>query len=303
MIVTQSAVAAIFKGYRILFSEAYQGGAAPQYTQFATTVQSSNLSEEYDFLNSFPSMREMLGEAVIKRLRATGFTIANREWEATIGLAEKLVRSDGFGKLNSRAQMMGVSARQQPDALIAQLLKDGFTTGLDYTGSAFFSAGKTSYAGATAFTNVNTGQINAARFEAARARLKSRQNDEGRPMGLGQKLILLVSPTWEATARKILTAELTNGGDTNVNRGTADLIVWPQLSASGMDNYWFLLEAGMPVKPFIFQEELAPSSREVTDPNDSYVVKNHEFLFQVYASNNVGYCLPQLIEGSNGTVA
>lgn len=303
MLVNQANVETIFKGYSVLFSKEYQGGGDPLWPAIASKVTSNALSEEHDFLNSFPKMRELLGEAVVQNLRASKFVITNKEWEATIELPERLVRTDKFGILGNRAEMMGRSARIHPDELIAQLLKDGFTTGLDYTGTSFFGANKVSYDGAVPFTNSGTGQLNTARFEAGRANLKNRLNDVGQPLGLGKDLVLVVSPTWEPTARKIVVAESVNGGDTNVNKGTARVEVWPQLAASGMDNYWFLMEAGWPVKPFVFQEEQAPAYSQVTNPQDSYVVRYHKFLFQVYASYNAGYQLPQLIYGSNGTVA
>jgi phage major head subunit gpT-like protein len=303
MIVNKGNVEAIFKGYSILFAQEYQGGGDPLWPQIAKKVTSTSIAEEHDFLNSFPKMRELLGQAVVQNLRASKFIITNREWESTIELPERDVRTDRMGLYAPRAEMMGRSARQHPDELIAQLLKDGFTTGLDYTGTAFFSANKASYPGATTFTNFGTGQLSVARFETARANLKGRLNDVGQPLGLGQDLVLVVSPKWEAMARKIVVAETVNGGETNVNKGTARVVVWPQLGAQGMEDYWFLMEAGWPVKPFVFQEEQAPAYNQVTDPSDSFVVLNHKFLFQVYASYNAGYQLPQLIWGSNGTVA
>lgn len=302
MLVNKANVEAIFKGYSILFAKQYQGGGDPLWPQIASKVTSTSIAEEHNFLNSFPKMRELLGQAVVQNLRASKFVITNKEWEATIELKEQEIRTDKMGLYGPKAESMGRSARQHPDELIAQLLKDGFTTGLDYTGTAFFGANKVSYEGAVPFTNSATGKLNALRFEAGRANLKARQNDVGQPLGLGQDLVLVVSPTNEAAARKIVVAETVNGGESNVNKGTARVVVWPQLSAQGMEHYWFLMEAGWPVKPFVLQEEQAPAYNQVTDPSDSYVVLNHKFLFQVYASYNAGYQLPQLIYGSNGTV-
>ncbi|MGC3991691.1 MAG: Mu-like prophage major head subunit gpT family protein [Chthoniobacteraceae bacterium] len=126
------------------------------------------------------------------------------------------------------------------------------------------------------------------------------------------KLLLIVAPQNEVTARQILQADFVqqtaqNTGGTaiaaaavsNVNKGTAELVVWPQLSTN--PDTWFLVETGMPVKPFLFQEEKPVALNALTQPESDHVFKRHEYLYQAYGRYNAGYGLPELAYGSDGS--
>lgn len=291
------------KGFSVKFSEGYQGAAAPLSDRLMDTIPSTAMIEEYDFLGAFPGIRELVDEVVIQNLRAHGFTIRNKEFESTIGLKVTDVIGDRLGLYSRNTAVMGEVARQHPDVLLANLLSTAFSTGTDYTGTAFFATGKTAYTGATAFSNVTTGRLTAARYATALANMKGRLNAKGRPMGLGKNLVLVCSPTYEETARQILFADLISAGNTNVLKNSAKLEVWPQLAANSMEHTWFLFEQGMMMKPFLRQELLPWQYFAITDPRDSYVVTKKQFLWQVYGVSNVGFALPELAYGSDGTVA
>ena len=291
------------KGFSIKFQEGYQGAAEPLSARLMDTIPSSAMIEEYDWLGAFPSIRELVDEVQIENLRAHGFTLRNKEWESTVGLKVVDILGDRLGLYTRNAAIMGEVARNHPDTLLATLLSNGFTTGTDYTGSAFFSAAKVAYTGATAFTNATTGQLTAARLATGIANIKGRLNAKGRPMGLGKNLVLVVAPKNEMNAKNILLAEKLASGADNMLRNAAKLEVWPQLAAASMDDTWFLFEAGTMMKPFFRQELLPWQYYAITDPKDSYVVTKKQFLWQVYGVSNVGYCLPELAYGSDGTVA
>jgi phage major head subunit gpT-like protein len=71
--------------------------------------------------------------------------------------------------------------------------------------------------------------LDGTNFSAARATMRSLKSDEGKPLGIGQKLILAVPPSLEGAGRTLLTAETINN-TTNVWRGTAELLVSPYLA-------------------------------------------------------------------------
>lgn len=290
------------KGFSVKFQEGYQGAAPPLSERLMDTIPSSAMLEEYDWLGAFPSIREMVDEVQIENLRAHGFTLRNKEFESTIGLKVTDILGDRLGLYSRNSQIMGEVARNHPDILLATLLGAGFTTGLDYTGSAFFAENKVAYVGATAFSNVTTGKLTAARLATGIANIKGRLNAKGRPMGLGKNLVLVVSPTYEMAAKALLVNEKDAYGADNTLRNAAKLEVWPQLAAAGMEHTWFLFEAGGMMKPFFRQELLGWQYYAITNPQDSYVVTKKQFLWQVYGVSNVGYCLPELAYGSDGTV-
>lgn len=71
--------------------------------------------------------------------------------------------------------------------------------------------------------------LNAANYATARSALMSMKADHGRALGLMPNL-LVVGPTQESAARKILNSEYAAGGETNEWKGTAELLVVPWLA-------------------------------------------------------------------------
>jgi phage major head subunit gpT-like protein len=69
---------------------------------------------------------------------------------------------------------------------------------------------------------------NAANYEAARLAVQTFKRDGGDPLGI-VPTHLIVGPVNEAAARAILARELINGGDSNPNYHTAELMVVPHL--------------------------------------------------------------------------
>lgn len=71
--------------------------------------------------------------------------------------------------------------------------------------------------------------LTGATYGNARTALASMKGDYGRPLGLSGK-VLVVPPSLESTARKLLNSELAAGGETNEWKGTAELLVVPWLA-------------------------------------------------------------------------
>lgn len=313
MQINQGNLAALFRGYRYLYMEAYQG-AKPFWDQIAMRTPSAAAEEVYHWLGAVPGMRKLVGEIVLQNLSANKYVIGNDEYEDTISVKQADIERDAFGIYNPLMAALGIAAKNHPDVLTAALLNGGFTT-VDYTGKNFFDADKVQDGDPKGikFSNKGTGVLNAVNFAAARAQIKGVKNAKGRPMGLGTKLLLIVPPALEATGRQILQgdfiqAAVMNKAGTevvgaaavsNVNKGTAELVVWSQLTS---DTQWFLLEVGMPVKPLIVQFEKEPQFISLTSPESDHVFKHKEFLYQAYGRYNAGYGLPQLAWGSTGTV-
>lgn len=302
MQITSATLRAINKQFRALYDEAYQGGPAlvPNFTMRTTATTAEGV---YGWLGAIPSMREWLGDAVIQNLKTHEYRLPNKEFELTVGVDRVDIERDNLGVYSPFLTAMGASARQHPDQLLADTLLGGFTQKC-YTGKNFFDTNHEPVKGKLKFTNLGTKKLSAANFEAARANIKNRRNAEGRPMNLGKDLVLIVSPTYEAEARRILTAELVQGDQaaiSNVNKGTARLEVWPLLAAS--EHAWFLMDVGQVIKPFIFQMEKETQFHNADDPNSLEVMLKKRFIHQAEGRYNVGYGLPELAWGSTGADA
>lgn len=71
--------------------------------------------------------------------------------------------------------------------------------------------------------------LSAANYAAARAAMQNFKGDYGRPLGIMPNL-LVVAPSNESAARKLLNSEYAAGGETNEWKGTAELMVAPWLA-------------------------------------------------------------------------
>lgn len=301
MIISQGTLRAVHTGFRTQFMEAYHGIADPFHQVVGNITESDSAEEEYHWLGAVPGLRELLGEVQLKNLARHEFTIRNREWEDTIGVKRVDIERDRIGVYNPMIRAIGEAARMHPDELCADLLVNGFTRKC-YTGKNFFDADHEPQAGQKKFSNKTTKKLSVANFRAARQSLRSRVNAEGRSMRLGRRFMLVVGPANEGLGLEITQAEKVGNGNTNVDKGTAELKVWPEIGALNEDA-WFLLEVGQPVKPLTVQFEQRPRPVMVTNVDDSYVVLHQKFLWQVYARHNAGYALPELAYGSDGSTA
>jgi phage major head subunit gpT-like protein len=74
--------------------------------------------------------------------------------------------------------------------------------------------------------------------------------------------------------------------DTNVLRGSLDLLVLPRLATE--PNAYYVLCTKRAVKPLIFQNREAPEFAALTKPDDENVFKRDEFLYGVRARGAAG---------------
>lgn len=316
MLVNAANVAELFRGFRVIFMEAYHGVEKPNYEELATVVTSNGASESYDWLGAMPTMRKLVGEIVIRNLSANTWKIFNEEFENTIGVKRVDIERDSFGLYRPMIQLMGQDARRNPDRLVSKLIVDGFTT-KDYTGKNFFDTDKQGTPGSEIkFTNKGTKKLSADNYGAARQSLLERRAANGEPMELGHDLLLVVGPKNESLAKTILqhdyvmqaaknvagTENVGAAAPQNPHKGTARMKMWQRLGALNPDA-WFLFEMGLPLRPFIVQIELPPEVVGVTNINDSYVVLKKEFIYQAYCREAAGYGMPELAYGSTGADA
>lgn len=303
MQVNQQTIAALTKGYRVLFMDALQANPSNLlHPKLCMEVSSTNAEEIYHWLGAIPGFRKLVGEAVIKNLTANKWSIGNEEWEDTVRVGQKDIERDSYGIYNPLFQSMGEVAQQHPDELLGNLLANGFTQPC-YTGKNFFDINHEPKKGGTKFSNKGTKKFSQANFRTGRTNIRSRLNSEGRTMKLGTNLTLVVSPTYESTAREVLFADKLANGATNVDVGTAKLEVMPELMAVN-EHAWFLMEMGKSIKPFIRQiEKPVQFLTTATGMTTEELLLTHAYLYQGYTRYNLGYALPELTYGSTGADA
>jgi phage major head subunit gpT-like protein len=297
MIVNQATLQSIYRSFKTIFNKALET-AQPVYERIATVVPSTTREEEYKWLGRVPRMREWIGDRVIQNLAAHGYTIKNRDWEATVSVDRNDIEDDAIGIYTPLIQALGQSAAIHPDELVFELLVNGFIQKC-YDGQPFF-APEHKDGNQPPQSNVTDAALSAASYAAARAAMMSFKDEHGRPLKIVPNL-LVVPPALEGIGREILLSDRDAAGKTNPWKGTAELMVAPELA--GHDTMWFLLDTSKPVKPLIFQQRKRPEFVAKDSPDDDNVFMKKEFLYGVDSRDNAGYGLWQLAYGSTGTAA
>ena len=295
MVINQSNLRGIFSGFNALFNKGFESMEA-QYTKVAMIVPSSSRDETYGWLGQFPSLREWVGEREIQNLSANGYTIKNKDFELTVGVPRNDIMDDKIGLYAPLIQNMGESAKIHPDTIVFALLARGFEEKC-YDGTNFFSKNHPlKKEDKTVQSNMGTRKLSADSFAEAKSAMMTLKSEKGQNLKIVPDL-LVVAPQNEAKAREILFADMILGS-TNVNKGTCDLLVSPDLSDHG--DQWYLLSTKRSVRPLVFQDREKPRFTSKTSDTDDNVFFQNEYLYGVNARYNAGYGLWQLAFGSTG---
>jgi phage major head subunit gpT-like protein len=298
MDLTPTVLKNILTGFKAIYQAAYD--SAPFFwNKIATEVPSSDKQEIYGWLLRIPTLREWIGDRLVQNAALASYTLRNKHYELTEELDRDDVEDDSLGRYKPLVEMMGLQARKWPDYLLAALLQAG-TTEKAFDGKAFFAddhpkdiSGRTS---GTYDNNFASTALSTANYDAVRTAMMSYVGEDGKPLGVRPNL-LVVPPQLERTARTILNAELIpsaagTASETNVLRGSADLLVVPELANEATT--WYLLDVSKPIKPFVFQLRKAPQFVTKTAIDDDSVFWKNKFHYGVDARGNVGFTLPFL---------
>lgn len=297
MNITTGTLSELFTGFKTIFNKAVSE-YKPKWDKIATLVPSKTAEELYTWFSALPKMREWVGNKVIKKLSTEGYRIRNKSYEDTMSIPRDTIEDDQYGVYAPFVQMLGTEATRLPDTLVFELLKDGFSKKC-FDEQPFFSQNHPAKGNAKQ-SNKGMWELTPESYGEARALMMSRLDAEGKPMNIVPSL-LVVPPALEARARRILTAELVNGGESNPYKDTAELMVAPELA--GSDTAWYLLCTSMPIKPFIWQERKKPVFISRIDATSDNVFSRGEYEYSAEARGGAGYTLWQLAFGSDGTKA
>lgn len=208
---------------------------------------------ETDNLGQYAMLFEALGESTISEperlvwgLLAAGFTTECYDGQPFFDTDHPVLDADGNAQSVANTDggtgpawyLMDVSRAVKP--LILQVRRDfGDIVAKDRpTDDNVFDRNQYVY-GVDARMNVGFGfwqmawgskqPLAADTYELARSSLLGMKGDYGRPLGIMPKL-LVVPPALEGAARRVVSSQLVDGGETNPWAGTAEVLVVPWLS-------------------------------------------------------------------------
>ena len=136
MLITPSTLSLMFQGLKTVFNQAFDN-AESHYKKVSMVVPSTTREETYAWLGEMPTLREWVGDRVIRNLSLHGYSVLNKDFESTVSVKGNDIEDDRLGTLKPILAEMARSAAQHPDELVFGLLKDGFHTPC-YDGQYFF---------------------------------------------------------------------------------------------------------------------------------------------------------------------
>ena len=303
MVLNRASITAASTGYRALY---HQGRSTTQsfYAPLVMSITSTGNRENYSLAPLGVSIREWEGDRRIKNVRLFDYTLINVDYEATISIPRNVFEDDQLGHMNNQFVQLGMETVRHPDELLAGLLSGGFAS-TGYDGVAFFSNSHSSADGANDRDTLVSGALTAAKFEEGFKLLRGMKAFNGKPlnpMGMGQKLCLMVPSALEATARQILIAQqVDNSAGTasisNTNYNRADLVVNPYLST---DTEWYLAVTGGAMAPFIHQTRKSYRLIVLNGTDNETLFYKKEIVFGVDGREVMGYGHFDMIVGSSG---
>lgn len=307
MLVNQANVYTIFISLKTTFNNALQT-APSTWQRVAMLVPSTSKQNNYDWLSTFPRMRKWVGEKTIKALSAFNYNIINDDWEATVEVDRNDIEDDQLGIYKPQAESAGVSAKQLPDEIVADLANNAFTA-FCYDKQFFIDVdhpitlpdgtiGSMSNKGTLALSFATLAAAQGS-LGVADTTLMEMVDDQGRPLNISGD-VLMVPPALKQTANTLMTTDRLQDGKPNPFKGAFEVVVNQRLTSK---TAWFLLDTTKPVRPFIYQERKAPGFVQQTDPQADDVFNRKKFKFGAEARAAGGYGFWQLAYGSDGTQA
>jgi len=97
------------------------------YNEIATEIPSMKSEEIYSWLWDNPQLREWKDEKMPKSLLEHGFTIVNKDYEATIAVDRNALKDDQYGQVKIRVTTLWMSSKRWYDRALTELIENWHT--------------------------------------------------------------------------------------------------------------------------------------------------------------------------------
>jgi phage major head subunit gpT-like protein len=271
--------------------------------QLAMRVDSDKDSEKYVWLGTAPQLREWKGGRQPKTLREINFSIANKDFEATLEIPTDWLRRDKHSMILMRINQLIESARAHDAELLSTLI-NGADSALCYDGQYFFDTDHSEDESGIQSNKITgaaaTGAApTAAEMEGAILDLTQQllgfKDDVGRPTNASAKRFLLMVPVayMKAASAALGTTVIIEGGASrnnliptmgSVNGFTYELVVNPRLTWA--DRFAMFRQDAI-LKPFVKQVEVDTTVDALAEGSEEEF-KNKRHLYGVNRTMNFG---------------
>jgi len=289
---------ALTKGLKVVFNKALSTIPINQgLMTLATRVPSNSNSETYGWFGDVPMMREWLGAKQMKSLKDNTYTLANKDWEASLEVDRNELEDDQYGMIPPRVQMLAQAAMEKYAIELSDLIING-DSNTAYDSVAFFSntSGVRVIDNLLGGTGTSLTQIETDIASARSAMMQFYFDESDRKYGF--KLDTIVCPPQlEVKFMKILdsTTAVSSSAAGVVNpfkNMLSQVIVDPRLGGDDA-NDWYGFATAYPIKPLILQDRKKIEFKSLVEGSDlAFSWKKYQYSAE--SRFNVGYSFPHL---------
>jgi len=270
------------------------------YDRIATVIPGVSERLEFKWLGTFPTMKRWVGDRTMQRLRAETQALTTEWWANGIEVdIDDLNNEARLGMIPKRINQMATAAARRMDDQVTQYYVNGFnaTLGLTYDGQFLFDGDHTAAGNGVgvAQSNLATGVLNSANFNAALQAAMLFVDDEGEPINTAMNFVL-AGPRNQLAARQLLKQEFQAGGATNIDAGMANWIIASRITGP----QWFLLTEDE-IKAVILGIEVDPQFAALDSPESYEMFMRRNALYGAHTKFGTCYAMWQAALGSPGT--
>jgi len=274
--------------------------ATTLYKEVAWVMPGVSERVEFKWFGTYPTMKRWIGDRALQKLRGESQTLTTEWWANGLEVDLDDLKSDSkFGMIPARVRMLADAAEGRMDERVATFYTSGFggTQGVTYDGQFLFDSDHTAAGNGTGVSqsNLQTGALNSANFNAALQKSQQFVDDEGEP--ISQPLDFLVAGSAnQLAARQLLKAEFQAGGATNIDAGMMDWKIWPRL---GTSTAWWI-QSKSEARAVILGIEVPPEFAAVESPDSVEVFMRRNNLYGAHMKIGLCYGFWQAVVGSTG---
>ena len=304
MIISPASINALFTGFETKWWQAYT--QTPVFWNNIAMLQPSTTEfQTFAWPARIPVMRQWLGPRLANNMAPYVTTYQNLDYELTESIGRNKIEDDQYDVFATPLlQMMAEGAKKQPDYLLINAISSAATT-LIWDNANFFDTAhpvdmRNSALGTQANKFTSSG-LSLDNFATVYTKMEAFLGENNKPLNIKPSL-LMVPPALRTIAQQILFADYmapqTYGGatqvgsNTNVWKGSAQLLVVPELQALSLGSTtWYMFDTTKVVKPFVWVLRKAAEFVYLNNPNDQNVFQRNEFDFGVHMRGNMNYAL------------
>jgi len=285
----------------------------------AQQVQSNAAQTVHGWLNQIPSVREWIGDRIVKNIQSNKLTITNRIFESTIEIPRVDVEDDLHRLYLNNANYMGMNAVAFKDELLVEQLLQGLTNKWADDVANFSAAGR-SYDGTNAICNYTTTAYteDGSALNTAYAQQTSYLGHSGKPLMVRPRYILhgpllrtRVQKSLSTYGALLASATQVGGQIVNPNANLVEAIETPYLVNGYVDSkgtsynagyYWFVLGEVAGIRGLVLQERAAPEMQMQRAQLDSeFLMNTDKFQYGCRSRAAAFISLPHLVHANLGT--